>query len=87
MTEAHFIAKKYSKTIEKGTVSWQAPSNIALVKYWGKYGEQLPKNPSISFTLTNCYTRTSLSFERYSCAEVLEHKIKKYNFEFYLDGK
>ena len=30
---------------------WQAPSNIALVKYWGKYGEQLPENPSISFTL------------------------------------
>ena len=41
---------------------WQAPSNIALVKYWGKYGEQLPENPSISFTLSQCFTTTEVSF-------------------------
>ena len=42
---------------------WQAPSNIALVKYWGKYGEQLPeKNPSISFTFSQCFTNTEVSF-------------------------
>ena len=41
---------------------WQAPSNIALVKYWGKYGEQLPENPSISFTLSQCFTNTEVSF-------------------------
>ena len=41
---------------------WQAPSNIALVKYWGKYGPQLPKNPSISFTLSKCVTTTSVIF-------------------------
>ncbi|MFN9321661.1 MAG: diphosphomevalonate/mevalonate 3,5-bisphosphate decarboxylase family protein [Chitinophagales bacterium] len=35
-------------------VKYEAPSNIALVKYWGKYGNQLPRNASISFTLTNC---------------------------------
>lgn len=34
--------------------SYEAPSNIALVKYWGKYGLQMPKNPSISFTLQEC---------------------------------
>jgi diphosphomevalonate decarboxylase len=32
---------------------YEAPSNIALVKYWGKYGKQLPRNASISFTLLN----------------------------------
>ena len=41
---------------------WQAPSNIALVKYWGKHGEQLPKNPSISFTLSQCLTTTAVNF-------------------------
>jgi diphosphomevalonate decarboxylase len=36
--------------------SWRSPSNIALVKYWGKYGVQLPRNPSLSFTLSSCHT-------------------------------
>ena len=33
----------------QGKVGWQSPSNIALVKYWGKRGKQLPQNPSKSF--------------------------------------
>lgn len=37
-------------------------SNIAIVKYWGKHGDQLPNNPSISFTLNNCFTETSIEF-------------------------
>ena len=41
---------------------WQAPSNIALIKYWGKYRQQLPQNPSISFTLSQCVTTTTVSF-------------------------
>lgn len=36
------------------SVQYEAPSNIALVKYWGKYGNQLPRNASVSFTLSNC---------------------------------
>ncbi len=36
--------------------SWRSPSNIALVKYWGKRGLQLPRNPSLSFTLSACHT-------------------------------
>ena len=39
-----------------------AHPNIALVKYWGKHGEQLPANPSISFTLSQCFTTTEVSF-------------------------
>ena len=41
-------------------VTWQSPSNIALIKYWGKHGEQLPNNPSLSFTLSECHTTTEL---------------------------
>ena len=44
------------------SVTWKCPSNIALVKYWGKKGDQLPANPSLSFTLNNCHTITNLSF-------------------------
>ncbi|MGB4848088.1 MAG: diphosphomevalonate decarboxylase [Saprospiraceae bacterium] len=36
--------------------SWRSPSNIALIKYWGKHGIQLPNNPSLSFTLSACHT-------------------------------
>lgn len=43
-----------------GTAAWQSPSNIALVKYWGKHGHQLPNNPSVSLTLAEAYTRTRL---------------------------
>lgn len=46
--------------VDQITVKWQAPSNIALVKYWGKHGMQLPANPSISFTLDACRTITSV---------------------------
>ena len=38
------------------TCSWRSPSNIALIKYWGKKGLQLPGNPSLSFTLSACHT-------------------------------
>jgi len=42
------------------TSSWLCPSNIALVKYWGKKAEQLPINPSLSFSLKQARTRTSV---------------------------
>ena len=67
-----FIPSKYTHSIEKGTFSWSAPSNIALVKYWGKIENQLneegkiltqiPANPSVSFTLNSCKTKTKLAF-------------------------
>jgi diphosphomevalonate decarboxylase len=43
------------------SVSWQSPSNIALVKYWGKTGRQLPVNPSLSMTLSYALTETRLT--------------------------
>jgi len=53
-----------ANTVESGTVSWQSPSNIALVKYWGKKGFQIPANPSISFTLNNAITTTNLEYKK-----------------------
>lgn len=49
--------RKISKRIQ---VAWQCPSNIALVKYWGKRDFQLPENPSLSFSLKNSVTETSV---------------------------
>jgi diphosphomevalonate decarboxylase len=79
MPQHRFIVCSYTKSLSSGTVSWQSPSNIALVKYWGKYGEQMPMNASVSFTLKNCNTKTSLSFEK--------KDTEGFDFEVYLDGK
>ena len=54
------------KALDVVETRWQSPSNIALVKYWGKHGNQLPMNPSISFTLSKSYTDTSIRFEKKS---------------------
>jgi diphosphomevalonate decarboxylase len=48
---------------ETGTVTCKSPSNIAIVKYWGKFGRQMPRNSSISLTLDNAYTKTILRYE------------------------
>jgi diphosphomevalonate decarboxylase len=50
--------------IEPGQVTWQSPSNIAIVKYWGKHGNQLPLNPSISLTLEHAFTEMRCSFQQ-----------------------
>ncbi|MFZ4399935.1 MAG: diphosphomevalonate decarboxylase [Bacteroidales bacterium] len=50
------------KSIYNSEVStiWRSPSNIALLKYWGKRDVQLPANPSLSFCLTKAHTITKL---------------------------
>lgn len=48
--------------ISKQKVTESCPSNIALIKYWGKYENQIPANPSISYTLNLCKTNTELEF-------------------------
>lgn len=79
MENSQFLSPNYNNTLGSGSVSWMAPSNIALVKYWGKYGEQLPKNASISFTLSQCNTKTTLEFEPQNSGD--------FNVEVYLDNK
>jgi diphosphomevalonate decarboxylase len=46
----------------EGMITWQSPSNLALIKYWGKYGQQMPRNPSISLTLEQAYTHMTLEW-------------------------
>ncbi len=48
----------------KGKVTWHSPSNLAIIKYWGKHGIQLPKNPSISMTLTNAVSKTTVEYSQ-----------------------
>ena len=55
LSEKDFIANSSTVTIDNGSFQWSAPSNIALVKYWGKRedvigtnklpSEQIPANP------------------------------------------
>lgn len=52
----------YHISENEGIVGWESPSNIALVKYWGKHGNQLPMNPSLSFTLKNSVVRLKVHY-------------------------
>lgn len=96
MTTQDFIGKG-NFNIHSQTVSESCPSNIALIKYWGKYDNQIPANPSISYTLNHCKTNTSMEFaagEAFSVQTFLSgneevkfaEKIEKYfrNIEQYL---
>ena len=83
--------------ISSQMVSASCPSNIALIKYWGKYERQIPANPSVSYTLNNCKTNTYMEFvadEKFSVQTFLSgneekkfaEKIEKYfrNIEEFL---
>ena len=63
----------------QGQSIWQAPSNIALVKYWGKFGDQYPKNASLSFTLTHSHTTTRVEFSPKKATE-------KVSYDFRFEG-
>ena len=65
----------------EGKSSWESPSNIALVKYWGKHGQQLPSNPSISFTLSRCKTKTEVRFSPRTNRE------EAFSFKFLFEGE
>ncbi len=49
-----------AEKIKENIFTWNSPSNIALVKYWGKQEGQIPRNPSISFTLSKSFTQTEM---------------------------
>lgn len=51
---------------------WRCPSNIAIVKYWGKYGNQLPCNPSLSLTLSESFTEVELLLTEKTTEEPIE---------------
>ncbi|MCO5724618.1 diphosphomevalonate/mevalonate 3,5-bisphosphate decarboxylase family protein [Robiginitalea marina] len=81
MTEKDFIPGPAGALPESGSARWQAPSNIALVKYWGKKAGQIPTNPSVSFTLDSSATRTELRYRRRDQASGAP------GFEVFLDGR
>lgn len=54
--------KQENLSVTHGRVGWRSPSNIALVKYWGKRPIQIPANPSISLTLSTSHTDTYCDF-------------------------
>jgi diphosphomevalonate decarboxylase len=84
LTESDFILSNFDvSNAEKGSFTWKTPSNIALVKYWGKREPQIPENASISFTLDACFTLTTLE---YKLKEAQEGD-SEFNFEIYFEGK
>lgn len=58
-----------TSNLEPGHVVWRSPSNLAIVKYWGKHGIQLPRNPSLSLTLETAFTMTRLDYKAKESAE------------------
>jgi diphosphomevalonate decarboxylase len=84
-----FIPSKYSHSVEHGNFQWSAPSNIALVKYWGKKENQIPANPSVSFTLNNCKTITKLTFTRKDSdrSTALTMTANKFSFDLLFEGQ
>ena len=68
----------FEKSKLSGSTNWLSPSNIALIKYWGKKDLQTPINPSLSFTLKQCYTETSVSYKPSK---------SRFKYEFLFEGK
>lgn len=80
ISETDFILNPYDFSLESGLLKWEAPSNIALVKYWGKKQDQIPANPSVSFTLSDCKTITQVAFSK-------KENSDSFSFEFMFGGK
>ena len=75
------IKKRGMRDIALLETRWQSPSNIALIKYWGKHGVQLPMNPSISFTLSRCFSDTHVMFRKKDGPSSIV------DLSFFLDGE
>ena len=66
---------------QDNTCRYTSPSNIALIKYWGKYGRQYPRNASISLTLDSAYSDTSVEYsERAKAGDAV-------SISFYFEGQ
>ncbi len=81
MDYPQFVLPKIIELPSEGVVVCTSPSNIALVKYWGKRPVQLPENASISFTLDLCRTTTSLRYKKRDKTAV------DFDFELLFEGK
>jgi diphosphomevalonate decarboxylase len=62
-----FFNNKYTQgefELGSNSICYSCPSNIALIKYWGKKETQLPRNPSLSFSLEDARTTTKLKYSK-----------------------
>lgn len=82
MSKSESSADDFSSTINPSSIQmrWQSPSNLAIVKYWGKFGTQFPRNPSISLTLCKAYTDTCVSLLEKTTAKDIE-------LDFFFEGQ
>ena len=62
-----------------GRVGWTSPSNIAIIKYWGKRPVQIPMNPSLSITLDSALTKTDVEY-------AIDPSIEKTRLQFFFEG-
>lgn len=76
MTQLSVIKDKLAVGVK---AAWQSPSNIALVKYWGKKDFQIPANPSLSITLDKAFTSTSVT-------AYLGEKASDPSIDFFFEG-
>jgi len=79
MISTNFLSNKskfFQPQKNRGSVTWRCSSNIELIKYWGKYEELLPFNPSLSLTLTKAYTEMKID---YTISD-------KSSVEYFIDG-
>ena len=63
MTKTSHTSKPTGIPNTSGSVEWQSPANIALVKYWGKRPVQWPMNPSLSFVLKESVVRIRMDYQ------------------------
>jgi len=91
LIETDFILNDFETSkVSNGSVTWKTPSNIALVKYWGKQDPQIPENASISFTLDACFTLTTLEYSKKQTrhAELNSASYENnFNFNIYFEGE
>jgi len=88
MTEKDFLPSEYSFSKNTGIVRWKSPSNIALIKYWGKKQHQIPANPSISFTLDSSATDTSVSYRKWDAESGGSFRAAEtHGFDLYFEGE
>jgi diphosphomevalonate decarboxylase len=74
------MSSSQGKRSDMIATKWKSPSNIAIVKYWGKHGLQLPNNPSLSLTLSQAATVTQMALTG-------EKQDKGISMEFFFEGK
>lgn len=67
--------------VKEGKTQWSSPSNLAIIKYWGKYGVQFPRNPSISLTLNTSKSITEVEWKE------RDNSSKGIQLNFFFDKK